>query len=130
MTNFERYKDIFAEAAADSGLFGLYNGLPILCSKINCDKCDFYKGSSNKSCASQFKKWAEQEHIVTKIPIEVQNLKVDDKVLVSEDGEYWRKRHFHHYDPVTDIVYVFDNGGTSWTEGIFYPWDYAKLPDE
>lgn len=75
------------------------------------------------------KQWANQEYKESKIQPEVKDLKVDDKVLVSEDGKYWRKRHFHYYDPVTDAVYAFNNGGTSWSEGIFYPWRCAKLPE-
>ena len=127
MTNFEKYQKKLAEIAVETNIVGLSNGIPIKCSAWDCKTCDWH-GSGN--CNNELVNWLNQECTELKIQPEVQNLKVDDKVLVSEDGKYWRKRHFHHYDPVTDTVYAFNGGGTSWTEGIFCPWKYAKLPDE
>ena len=52
---------------------------------------------------------------------------VDTKVLVSDDGENWRKRHFAKYED--EKIYVFMNGVTSWVGGMPQRWKYAKLPE-
>ena len=53
---------------------------------------------------------------------------VDAKVLVSEDGKLWYKRHFAKYE--NGSVHVFPDGRSSFTteeSDIIYPWKYAKL---
>ena len=129
MTNFELYKDIFAEIAVKSGVLGLHNGLPVLCSQINCNKCDFYKDSGSRPCALQLKEWMRQEHVAPEIPVEIQNLKVDDKILVSHDGVQWFGSHFKYYNPDNKLVYAFTGGRTLWTTKEAKGWRYVKLPD-
>ncbi len=63
------------------------------------------------------------------------NVPVDTKVLVSHDGENWKKRHFKCYVPKNDEhKYVcFENGRTSWSDGYEYDevgWRYCKLAEE
>lgn len=53
---------------------------------------------------------------------------VDAKVLVSDNGKLWCKRHFAKYE--NGSVYVFPDGRSSFTteeSDIIYPWKYAKL---
>ena len=53
---------------------------------------------------------------------------VDTKILVSEDGKLWYKRHFAKYE--NGSVHVFPDGRSSFTteeSDIIYPWKYAKL---
>lgn len=53
---------------------------------------------------------------------------VDAKILVSDNGDIWCKRHFAKYE--NGSVYVFPNGRSSFTteeSDIIYPWKYAKL---
>ena len=50
---------------------------------------------------------------------------VDTKVLVSDDGENWRKRYFAKYED--GKIYVFINGATSWVGGMTQRWKYTKL---
>lgn len=125
MTNFEKYQKELAEIAVNSAPFGLLNGVPTQCNLLSCGNCDWY----NNNCIWNIKNWVNQKYEEPKIQSAVENLKVDDKVLVSDDGKRWRKRHFHHYDLVTNTVYAFDDGGTSWTTNASYPWKYAKLPE-
>lgn len=59
-------------------------------------------------------------------------LNIDDKILVSDTGDYWEKRHFAGYDPKSDYIIAFDTGTTSWTasEKCVTRWKYVKLPEE
>ena len=53
---------------------------------------------------------------------------VDAKVLVSDNGDTWHKRHFAKYE--NGSVHVFPDGRSSFTteeSDIIYPWKYAKL---
>ena len=53
---------------------------------------------------------------------------VDTKVLVSDNGKLWYKRHFAKYE--NGSVHVFPDGRSSFTteeSDIIYPWKYAKL---
>ena len=63
-----------------------------------------------------------EEHLDwTKVP-------VDAKVLVSDNGKLWYKRHFAKYE--NGSVHVFPDGRSSFTteeSDIIYPWKYAKL---
>ncbi len=72
---------------------------------------------------------AESEYEEPKIQPEVKNCKVDDKILVSLDGENWSRRHFAEYNNKYDRVFTYDSGGTSWTTVITVGWKYAKLPE-
>ena len=56
---------------------------------------------------------------------------VDTKILVSDNGDTWYKRHFAKYE--TGSVHVFPDGRSSFTteeSDIIYPWKYAKLYEE
>ena len=59
----------------------------------------------------------------TKVP-------VDAKVLVSNDGKDWIKRHFAKYED--EYVYTCRNGLSSFTteKDDVYRWNYAKLHEE
>lgn len=53
---------------------------------------------------------------------------VDTRVLVSDNGNTWYKRHFAKYE--NGSVHVFPDGRSSFTtevSDIIYPWKYAKL---
>ena len=56
---------------------------------------------------------------------------VDTKVLVSDDGKEWSRRHFAKYED--GKVYCFRNGSTSFSadeENDILAWEYAKLYQE
>lgn len=59
-------------------------------------------------------------------------IEVDTKILSSEDGIYWFKRHFAKYEKGT--IYVFSSGRTSWSKGDvgdcgITAYKYAKLAE-
>ena len=54
---------------------------------------------------------------------------VDTPILVSNNGDYWRRRYFAKYE--NGMVYAFDDGLTSWSNNGEEPsiWKYAKLAE-
>lgn len=55
-------------------------------------------------------------------------VKIDTRVLASDDGVNWHKRHFARY--TCGRVYTWGYGSTSWSKGNasdVAPWRYAKL---
>ena len=66
--------------------------------------------------------------------IDWSKIPVDTKVLVSDDGKEWDRRHFAKYED--GKVYCFNDGYTSFTIVNYAylsnatPWEYAKLYQE
>jgi len=54
------------------------------------------------------------------------NLKIDDPILVSNDGKYWRKSHFACFE--NGMFWAWEGGNTSWTTKCSTPFKFAKLP--
>ena len=54
---------------------------------------------------------------------------VDTPILVSNNGDYWRRRYFAKYE--NGMVYAFNGGKTSWSNHGEEPiaWEYAKLAE-
>lgn len=62
------------------------------------------------------------------VDVDWSKVSVDAKVLVSDNGKLWYKRHFAKYE--NGNVHVFPDGRSSFTteeSDIIYPWKYAKL---
>lgn len=80
-------------------------------------------------CRDARKEWLKQEHNPYTIPLDTP---VDTKVLVSNDGENWKRRYFSHFDVSdNDRPYVsFRDGATSWVTSIHAYWKYCKLWEE
>lgn len=67
--------------------------------------------------------------------VDWENVPVDTKVLVSDNGENWRKRYFKCYDNVNfGYHYVcFRDGLTSWSDNFknkICNWKYCKLAED
>lgn len=130
MTNKEFYRDEIFEIACEFRKISVINGEPAKCGDgWTCGSCEFY--NREKGCDELLREWLEQEYEEVRIQPEVKNLKQDDRVLVSSNGVDWIKRHFEKYDQEENVVYVYTEGATSWTEyqGSL-PWKYAKLPED
>ena len=118
----------FFEIACEGHSIAVVNGKPVACEQITCGKCDVDK---YHECEDYVKEWMEQEHEEPRIQPEVKKLKKDDRVLVSANGVDWIKRHFEKYDQEENVVYVYTEGATSWTENQgSLSWKYAKLPED
>lgn len=78
-------------------------------------------------------KWLLSKHIEETANYRIcKNLKADDKILVSNTGNYWEKRHYAGYDSGSDSVLAFDSSTTSWTadKQCVAQWKYVKLPEK
>ena len=119
MTNFEKYFNDLTTAS-----FGLLDGKPIACCIESCGKCDF--NHSDKDCSIAKMEWLKAEYKEPKITIPDET-PVDTKVLVSENGEYWIKRHYA--GNMNGIYYAWNEGRTSWTSAPKQKisWEYMKL---
>lgn len=131
MKNWEKYKDEILKVAITGDQGALYKGRVVACDKnISCTDCDLSRDFGD--CSSKFAEWCQQEYEEPKIQEEVKHCKVDDKILVSRNGEVWKKRHFANYDIDKNVVYVFKDGKTSWQDETIhtFAWEYARLPKE
>ena len=128
MTNKEFYRDKIFEIACEGHSIAVVNGKPKECENTQCIRCDFF---GKIDCEKLLKEWMEKEHEEPRIQSEVKKLKQDDRVLASANGVDWIKRHFEKYDQEENVVYVYTEGATSWTENQgSLSWKYAKLPED
>ena len=132
MTNFEKYKKQIPELiynAKDPSL-AVVDSKVINCRDARCSECEFSKKKKEYAgldCFSKLLLWLCEEY--QEQSVDWSKVAVDTKVLVSDDGEKWHKRHFARYEE--GIVYVWNYGGTSWTTtGLIETWEYAKLAEE
>ena len=125
MTNFEKY---FDDLTASN--FGLVDGKVVYCTELSCDKCDFYNGN----CSTARMEWLKREYKEpSKITIS-DNTPIDAKILVSDNGEDWFRRHYAGC--VDGVHYAWKEGRTSWSSSNpsnKITWEYMKEyvePDE
>jgi hypothetical protein len=66
--------------------------------------------------------------------VNLENVQVDEKILVSMDNVKWKRRHFAKYE--NGLIYAWHNGYTSFTAPLenyydfFSAWKFAKLYKE
>lgn len=129
MTNFEKYKkqmEEFIYNTKDSNL-AVADGKIIKCEDVPCSECELSKKSYiGLDCFSRMLLWLCEEY--QEPAVDWSKVAVDTRVLVSDDGEEWHKRHFAKYEE--SIVYVWGYGDTSWTTDLMEAWEYAKLAEE
>ena len=68
-------------------------------------------------------------------PHPAESWEVDKKILVSDDGQIWAKRHFSKFE--NGAVYTWPSGLTSWSNTSVFPsfeddmaWKFAKPAEE
>ena len=90
---------------------------------------EFYKGENSLSGCYYTSQIARMEF---KEVVDWSKVTVDTKVLVSDDGKEWSRRHFAKYED--GKVYCFDSGTTSFSvqddDSDINGWKYAKLYQE
>lgn len=130
MTNKEKYGNEIIELATNNLSLGLRSGKPTLCTKIECEDCDFNEESTGecKGGAYGFREWLNSEYVEP--PIDWSKVAVDTPILV-RDNEYgiWRRRYFAKYKDNT--VYAWGSGATSWSvdSNNVTGWKMAKLSE-
>ena len=131
MTNKEKYGNEIIELAVNNLLFGLVGGKPTLCTKIECEDCDFNEKSTGecKGGAYGFCEWLNSEYVEP--PIDWSKVAVDTPILVKDvkSGE-WNRGYFAMYENGT--VFTWYHGATSWSaegDSDIASWKYAKLAE-
>ncbi len=131
MTNFEKYQKEIPELiynTKDPSL-AVVGSKVISCRDARCSECEFSKKKSKYvgiSCFCKLLVWLCEEY--QEPPVDWSKVAVDTKVLVSDDGEEWHKRHFARYED--GEVCVWYGGGTSWNSSLTSSYQYAKLAEE
>lgn len=128
MTNFEKYKkqmEEFIYNTKDSNI-AVADGKIIKCEDVPCSECELSKKSYiGFDCFSRMLLWLCEEY--QEPSVDWSKVAVDTKVLVSDDGGKWFKRYFASYED--GRVYVWYGGGTSWSNNLTSPYNYAKLAE-
>ena len=127
MKNKEKFAKEILDIACSGDCIALANGKLVPCETIPCTYCYFSKNVI--SCKTRIKEWAESEYEELKIQPEVKNCKVDDRILVSDNGEKWFPVHYAGHNEQQELVFAWKNGCTSWSMDEVTSWDYAKLPE-
>lgn len=121
MLNAEKFKEEIEKLDYE---IAVVNGNITPCKSSQCGLCMFNKGY----CQKETLRWLLSEYEEPKIESEVYNLKMDDKIEVSDDGEKWRKRYLSRI--VDNKVYAWWSGATSWSGSSDAVWEYARIPRE
>lgn len=104
----------------------LHTHKPCACEGMSCKNCLF--GDPDVECEDVRLKWLEAEYE----PIDWSLVKVDTKILVSDNNQDWERRYFAKYEGRR--VYAWVDGKTSWAvcndECCTIDWPYAKLWEE
>lgn len=126
MKNYEKYADKIRELKSDIGiewceLFAKPKVLKPLgrkCEDVSCGLCN------SLTTLWLLEDYEEPETDWSKV-------EVDTPILVRTiEGAEWTKRHFAKYEG--GMVYVWNNGKTSWTaldNECVTPWEHAKLAE-
>lgn len=126
MTNFEKYKDDI-----DTTNFAVINGNPVNCFCVYCGECEFWEGRDIKYheeiCNKKRMEWLKAEYEELKKITIPEGTPIDAKVLVSDYGTDWCKRHYAGFKDGKH--YVWSSGKTSWTcePDEIIQWEYMKL---
>lgn len=131
MTNYEwllKQNEELIKECLVRGVAIKNNGDIVGCGSINCSECTF--NDSSVRCSELQREWLDAEHNIYSIPLDTP---IDTKVLVSDDGMYWSRRHFAGFSGNNDCPYTtYDDGMTSWSarQRDVTNWEYCKLAEE
>ena len=126
MLNKEKYVKEIIDIVCSGEEIGKQNGHLQPCTDTSCCNCDF---NTDLGCVEELQKWANSEY---KEPeIDWDKVPVDTPVYVWENGDSdIYKRYFAGYDKKNNMIFAFDNGGTSWSSGATTTrWIHAKIKE-
>ena len=126
MLNKEKYaKEILDIVCQDDVNPAVIDNIPVNCLGTECHRCQFY----DTYCVRAFVKWANSEY--KEREIDWSKVPVDTPIYVWDDNDSKTyKRHFAGYNQVNNMIFAFDNGGTSWSNGATTTrWIHAKIKE-
>ena len=126
MLNKEKYAKEILDIVCSGDDLGKQNGHLCPCASIKCSDCDF---NTTLCCPEEIQKWANSEY---KEPeIDWSKVPVDTPIYVWDNNDNRTyKRHFAGYNQVNNMIFAFDNGGTSWSSGATTTrWIHAKIKE-
>lgn len=127
MTNreylMENYQKELAEIALNLDKLAIVDGVPKICSEVQCTDCMFNMFTAGALCENRIQEWLDKEHITyevdwTKVP-------VDTPVFVDKLSKIGFRRHFAKYE--NGRIYVFGGGRTSYTTVLSDVEDYSVV---
>lgn len=121
MKNREKYKNELIEACKDADFNVFFNKYI-----VPAYRCGTYGGMTEEKRMLLTILWLDEEY-QDQEEVDWSNVKTDDPILVSVDGQHWNHKHFAEYR--NGRVYVFYDGATSWTTNLKTEWPYAKLAE-
>ena len=126
MLNKEKYAKEILDISCDGYGIAKQNGHLQPCRYTACSKCDF---NTTLCCPEEIRKWANSEY---KEPeIDWSKVPIDTPIYVWDNNDNRTyKRHFAGYNQVNNMIFAFDNGGTSWSSGATTTrWIHAKIKE-
>ena len=121
MLNKDMYKDALLDFAIHCRSIAIVDGKPRSCTVTPCSKCDLDKG--DEDCNTARLNWANSEY---EEKVDWTKVKKDTPVLVrNNQNDDWRRRYFAYFKDC--LVYVYNDGTTSWSSSSCSWWKYAKL---
>lgn len=129
MTNFEwmleNDKDLVKSLILGNRL-AKESGKLTTCACMSCTRCDWYEECDDYDY-NYLRKWLDEEY---KEPSFYDDWEIDDKIEVSDDGEYWYKRYFAEVSK-NGYPATWNNGATSWSSNNGKEcWRYARKVEE
>ena len=121
MKNREKYKNELIQACKDADFNVFFNKYI-----VPAYRCGTYGGMTEEKRMLLTILWLDEEY-QDQEEVDWSNVKTDDPILVSVDGQHWNHKHFAEYRDGT--VYAFKDGATSWTTNLKTEWPYAKLAE-
>ena len=127
MLNKEKYAKEILDIACNGDSVGMRNGILCSCDTINnCKHCDFY--NEEILCEQIIKDWANSEY--KEREIDWNKVPVDTPIYVWDNNDNRTyKRHFAGYDKENNMIFAFDDKGTSWSSVATTKWDNAKIKE-
>ena len=119
MKNKEKFKDELIEACKDAEFNKFFD--KHIAPVYRCENNILTEGKKIVLTAL----WLDEEHEEKEQEVDWNKVEVDTPILVSDDENDWRRRHFSKYQK--GVVYAFNNGETSWSSGYDSCWKFAKL---
>ena len=125
MLNKEKYaKEILDILCQDGVNPAVIDNIPVNCLSTECHSCQFY----DTYCVGAFVKWANSEY--KEREIDWSKVPVDTPIYVWDNNDNRTyKRHFAGYDKENNMIFVFDDKGTSWSSVTTTKWDNAKIKE-